>query len=326
MIFGRSQPLGSGFGRRGSKLALVQPLEPSVSSLTAARLCAEHNLSLEPRTVETLRGLPHGDPLESRPELTRLLLAPNAASGVTALRQTGWLAAFMPELAACAEVLPFGFHHLNVLEHQIEALRVLTELFPNASLETRVATLLHDVGKPASKIWDEARGRWSFFGHDDMGARLVIGMLTRFGFEAALTQRVSLLIARHMIRLPADETQAARFVRRQRALLPDLLYVMLSDREAARGASSSAEARFAYQLGFERVLNAINAHDAIKPLLTGRDVMEALELPPGKLIGQALEVLMELQSSAEISTPAEARAALRRWAAVRGLTNPRFLE
>ena len=317
MVFGRSQPLESGFERRGSRLVLTQPLESSVSSLTAARLCAEHGLTLEPRTLETLRGLPIGDPITSRPALTRLLLAKHAASGVNALRQTGWLAALLPELEACAEVLPFGFHHLNVLEHQIEALRVLLDLFPASSLETRLATLLHDVGKPASKIWDEARGRWSFFGHDDMGARLVIGILERFGFEAVLIERVSLLIARHMIRLPSDETQAARFVRRQRALLPDLLEVMLSDREASRGASSSSEARFAYQLGFERVLSAINAHDAVKPLLTGRDVMQALELPSGKLIGQALEFLAQLQADGEISTPAEARAALQSWKRVK---------
>lgn len=250
-----------------------------------------------------------------------MLLAKHAATGVVALRQTGWLAALMPELEMCAEVLPFGFHHLNVLEHQIEALRVLLQLFPTSSFETRLATLLHDVGKPASRIWDEARGRWSFFGHDDMGARLVVEILERFGFEAALTERVSLLIARHMIRLPADETQAARFVRRQRALLPDLLHLMLSDREASRGASSSSEARYAYQLGFERVLSAMNAHDAVKPLLSGRDVMEVLELPPGKVIGQALEVLMELQSSGEIGTADEARAALKRWAVVRGLNS-----
>ena len=318
MIFGLPQPLESSFGRRGSKLLLTQPLEPHVSALLAARLCAEHNLTLELRTLETLRTLPLGDPLESHPALTRLLLAPHAASGVVALRQTGWLAVVWPELEACADVLPFGFHHLNVLEHSIEALRVLLELFPAASLETRLATLLHDVGKPASRIWDEARGRWSFFGHDDMGARLCQTILERLGFEAALIQHVSLLIARHMIRLPSDETQAGRFVRRQRTLLPALLEVMLSDREASRGASSTSEARFAYQLGFERVLSAMKAFDAIKPLLTGRDVMDALELPPGKLVGQALEVLTELQTSGDVTTPVEARAALKRWAVVRG--------
>ena len=219
-------------------------------------------------------------------------------------------------------MLPFGFHHLNVLEHSIEALRVLLELFPAATLETRLATLLHDVGKPASRIWDEARGRWSFFGHDDMGARLVKPMLERLGFEPVTLERVSLLIARHMIRLPSDDAQAARFVRRQHALLPDLLEVMLSDREAARGASSSSEARQAYKLGFERVLSAMNAHDAVKPLLSGRDVMQLLSLRPGPLVGQALEVLLELQTNGEISTPLEARAALMRWAAVRGLATP----
>jgi poly(A) polymerase len=108
-------------------------------------------------------------------------------------------------------------------------------------------------------------------------------------------------------------------VRRQRTLLPDLLEVMLSDREAARGASSSEEARRAYKIGFDRVLSAMQTHDAVKPLVTGRDVMDWLGLAPGKEIGQALEFIADLQESGDVRDPGEARAALAEWARVRGM-------
>ena len=290
-----------------------------LSPLRAARLCAEHDLELETRTLERLREIKPAPPLESRVEFEGLMRARFAARGVHALSRLGWLRTQLPELESARELQPFGFHHLNVLEHSIEALRVLTELWPAASLETRLATLLHDVGKPAARVWDAVRGHWSYFGHDDAGAQLSKTILGRFGFEAALIERVSLLIARHMIRLPGDNTQAARFVRRQRALLPDLLEVMLSDREAARGASSSEAARQAYKIGFDRVLGAMKIHDAVKPLVTGRDVMDWLGLPPGKEIGQALEFIAELQASGDVKDEVEARAALIEWARVRGM-------
>ena len=320
-MFQRSVTLEAGFQRRGKWL--LTKLEGSaldaLSPLRSARLCAEYDLELEARTLQELREIAFADPLESRTELELLMRAKFAARGVHALSQLGWLQTHLPELEATRELQPFGFHHLNVLEHSIEALRVLTNLFPAANLETRLATLLHDVGKPAARIWDAVRGHWSYFGHDDAGAQLSKTILERFEFEAGLVTRVSLLIARHMIRLPGDASQAARFVRRQRTLLPDLLEVMLSDREAARGASSSEEARQAYKIGFDRVLEAMKSHDAVKPLVTGRDVMNWLGLAPGKEIGQALEFIADLQESADVRDESEARAALIEWARVRGV-------
>jgi poly(A) polymerase len=320
-MFQRSFRLEAGFQRRG-RLLLMKLKGTAMDAffpLQAARLCAEHDLELEAQTLQVLRGIDSAQPLESRTEFERLMRAKFAARGVHALDRLGWLQTHIPELEVARELQPFGFHHLNVLEHSIEALRVLTELWPTANLETRLATLLHDVGKPAARVWDEVRGHWSYFGHDDAGAQLCKPVLERFGFEAALIERVSLLVARHMIRLPGDNTQAARFVRRQRALLPDLLEVMLSDREAARGASSSEEARHAYKIGFDRVLEAMKSHDAVKPLVTGRDVMSWLGFAPGKEIGQALEFIAELQESGDVRDASEARAALVEWARVRGL-------
>jgi poly(A) polymerase len=289
-----------------------------LSPLRAARLCAQHGLKLSPRTLENLRGVSIASLLESRAELEALLLSAHPAHGVHILDELSWIATHIPELERCKTVEPFGFHHLDVFEHSLEALHVLVDLFPAASLETRWATLLHDVGKPTAKLWDEVRERWSFFGHDDRGAEITRDLLNRLGYDAPFIERVALLVARHMIRLPADAPQAARFARRQRALLPALLEVMLSDREAARGASSSADARRAYQQGFDRVLEAMKEHDAVKPLVTGDDVMKLLNLEPGRDVGRALAFVAQLQDAGELQTVEQVRDALLEWARVRG--------
>ncbi len=322
VIFARIAALEADFVRRGATLLIARDaatLENGTAAVRAARLCATHGLNPDAATIERLRAARLGTPPEQAADLREMLLAPHAPTGVRVLEQTGWLAVHAPELEACRTVEPFGFHHVNVLEHSILALEVLLELFPNASLETRAATLLHDIGKPACKIWDARREHWSFFGHDDAGALLSAALLERFGCAPEFKERVALMVGRHMIRLPGDPASAARFVRRQRALLPDLLELMLADREAARGASSSAEARRQYQQGFDRVLEAMRVHDAPKTLLRGEDVMAVLGLEPGKSVGSALEYVRMLQDAGELHDTDGAKAALLEWARVRGL-------
>ncbi len=312
--------LEHGFVQRGQFITAPSTALNGLSPIRAARFCAQLGRKLESKLEMMLKAIVKDGKtlsLEQHSELESLMLAPHPAQGWAVLEQIGWVARFVPELEACKTVLPFGFHHLNVLEHSFEALRILVELFPDASLEARWGVLLHDVGKPACKIWDVVRERWSFFGHDNAGALLTRAILERFGFEAEFTERVSLLVERHMIRLPGDDVQAARFARRQRTLLPDLLQIMLADREAARGATSTAESRYGYKLGFERVLTAMKAQEKIAPLMTGRDVMNHLGLAPGPLVGEALEFLREAQERGELLDFEAAKTQLESWLRVR---------
>jgi poly(A) polymerase len=255
-----------------------------------------------------------------RDELSRLMLAPNPARGVEVMRQLGLLERYLPELAACAGVEQFGgFHHLDVLDHSIEALRRLVIVFPDASLETRWAALLHDVGKPAAKTWDVVRERWSFFGHDQQGAQITRTVLSRLGYDPDTVNRAALMVDRHMLRLPGDERQARRFVNRNRSILPELLQVMLADREAARGPLSNEQSRRAYQQGMDLVLGAMQVHDTAKPLMDGREIMAFLNLEPGPMVGSALEFLREAEANGDASNLETAQGLLETWAKARGV-------
>ncbi len=230
------------------------------------------------------------------------------------MSDTGLLEKFLPELEACRGVEQFGgFHHLDVLDHSIEALLRLVTTFPDSSLETRLATLFHDIGKPAAKTWDVVRERWSFFAHDQIGAKVTRALMSRIGFDDTVIERVSSMVDRHMIRLPADQTSAARFVRRNQKILPELLEVMIADREAARGAASSEQSRLAYQHQIDMVLEALKQHSNQKILMNGEQVMAFLNLKPGKAVGLALEFLKTLQESGEVTNLEQAQTVLLEW-------------
>ncbi len=102
---------------------------------------------------------------------------------------------------------------------------------------------------------------------------------------------------------------------RRRALLTDLLAVMLADREAARGPMSSEASRRAYARGIERVLAALEEQpSAPPPLLRGEEIMALLGVPPGPRVGEATRALAEATALGEVTTPDEARAFLLAWA------------
>jgi poly(A) polymerase len=108
--------------------------------------------------------------------------------------------------------------------------------------------------------------------------------------------------------LPDDERSAQRFVHRLRPWLPDLLRLMLADREAARGRAASAAARRAYRERVGRALAALATPPPLEPLLDGREVMAALGLEPGPRVGEVLAAVAEARAVGDVRTRDEALA------------------
>ncbi|MEW6420305.1 MAG: HD domain-containing protein [Deinococcota bacterium] len=256
--------------------------------------------------------LPMPAPERVRDEMQALLAHLEAARGVGRMEDLGLLALTLPVLREGIGVQQGGFHHLDVFGHELEALHQLLARFPDADLPLRWATLLHDVGKPRTRDTKVRPDRTTFYGHERVGAELARQALTRLRLPGAEVDRVTALVRAHMAQLPTDEREARRFVHRRRDLLPDLLRLMLADREAARGPQSTPSTRHAYAQGIERVLAALEEQPAPPPpLLRGQDVMALLSVPPGPAVGEALRAVAEAQALGEIQTPEEARAFLR---------------
>ncbi|MFN2323193.1 MAG: HD domain-containing protein [Trueperaceae bacterium] len=250
--------------------------------------------------------LPRPAPERVGAELEALLATPVAGRAVRALDDLGLLALDLPELTAGRGVRQGSLHHLDVLDHQVEALHRLVDAFPDADLALRWATLLHDVGKPPTREPgsvgpDGLVLRDRFTGHDRVGADLAAAALERMRRPRARIARVHGLVGAHMRPLPGDERSARRFAHRLRPLLPDLLRLMLADREAARGRGASAAARRAYRERVGRVLAALDATPPVPPLLDGHAVMAALGLAPGPEVGAVLAAVAEAQALGEVA-------------------------
>lgn len=230
-------------------------------------------------------------PERLRDEFSKLVLSDWCAWGLEQARQLGLLAVFAPELLEMVGVEQQPqYHRYPVWEHSLLAMANAP-----AELRLRLAALLHDMGKPRCRTEDE-RGL-HFYGHADVGAGMAARLLERLRYDADTRRRVVHLVKEHMTLgynpLDSDAT-VLRMVRKVgREHLDDLLLLWQADGiAAARGGGDPAVAPALLK---KRIL----ALEVEKPpfsvrdlAVSGADVMQALDVPPGPAVGAALNWLL----------------------------------
>jgi putative nucleotidyltransferase with HDIG domain len=177
------------------------------------------------------------------------------------------------------------------------------------------AALLHDVGKPAART--EEAGRIRFLGHEVHGAGVAAGICEalRLGRQAAAL--VTSVVAHHLrpilLAAEASVTPRARYrlLRDLGEVAEEVLLHSLADVRATAG----EDAGFQGQVTFVRETFAFR-RDRVRPaqsapLVRGEQVMAALGIPPGPLVGLCLDLVAEWQAAGEVGSPAEAVERLR---------------
>jgi len=184
----------------------------------------------------------------------------------------------------------------------------------------KLGGLLHDIGKPESKSFEES-GRMRFFGHADAGAEIAVTLMQRLHFSSREVALVSSMIQAHLRPLlmaqrgaPSDRA-IYRFFRDTADAGIDTLFLSLADHLATVGPRIDME-------GWRRhvavvsyiLLNRFQEPTVIAPpkLLDGDDLMAEFGLAPGPHIGELLELVREAQAAAEVTTRDQALALARR--------------
>ena len=221
-------------------------------------------------------------------ELDRLLAAPVPSIGLRLMSDTGLLGAISPNLAAQRGIPQNKVPDEDLWDHTLRSV----DAAPAARPIVRLATLLHDIGKPATF----ADGH--FLGHDAAGARLAGAFLERLHAPRAVRDRVVDLVRNHMFSYESSWSDAAvrRFIAKIGKLGDGALSELLALREADNvGSGLSPEAgrlgelraRIAAELAADAVL------DRHGLAIDGTDLMGELGLPQGPILGRILDGLLE---------------------------------
>jgi poly(A) polymerase len=300
--------------------------------LRAARFAAQLGFSVDPAAVTALREMTGRLSIVSveriRDELSKLILSSRPRLGLELLVGTGLAAHVLPELARLRDTVDEHRRHKDVYAHTLTVLEQAIALEDGLDsggpdLVLRLAALLHDIGKPDTKRIDG--GKVSFHHHEVVGAKLTRARLTALRYPKDVVDDVTELVALHLRfhgYSAGEWTDAAvrRYVRDAGHLLPRLHVLTRSDCTTRNVAKARALAA-AYDALERRIDVLAEAEElqAMRPALDGDEIMAALGVPAGPIVGKAWKYLLELRIERGPMTKEEALAALREWAAGEGL-------
>jgi tRNA nucleotidyltransferase/poly(A) polymerase len=229
-------------------------------------------------------------------ELSKLLVGPCPRYGIDLLRRTGILALVLPELLEGFGLRQNRWHRYDVYHHVLRAV----DAAEPATLEIRLATLLHDVDKPRTAVPSPKGDDWerSFYAHEVSGAERAKEICHRLRYPLKVAERVALLVREHQFVYSDSWSDAA--VRRMLARVGDDAF---DDLVAVRRADVQGRGRAVPEglAELDRLVARVEAERRRRPALgpkdlalRGSEVMAALGVGPSPAVGEAIRHLLEL--------------------------------
>ena len=263
-------------------------------------------------------------------ELNKIMLAEEPSRGFVDMHRCGLLQLILPELAALdivetrnGRAHKNNFYHtlevldnlcnaqrerLNGLRHSLaeatddaekEQLEADIERFEAHKLWLRWGTLLHDVGKPKSKRWDNAQG-WTFHNHNFIGAKMVPNIFRRLKLPMDMKMKyVQKLVDLHMrpIAIADDEVTDSAVRRLVNDADDDIDDLMMLCEADITSKNRVKKARFLenFRLVREKIadLQERDYKRELQPCIDGNEIMELFGLKPSREVGELKKALKD---------------------------------
>ena len=270
--------------------------EDALRMLRAVRIAAELDFAIETQTAEGIAA--QATQLEKisrervRDELVRILESDRPMQALYVAQKLGILHYVIPELEAGIGVAQNQAHSFDVFEHLMRALQYAAD--KQWSLEVRLAALLHDVGKPATRAWSDEKEDWTFYGHDIVSAKMAKRILTDLRFSKEVIEKVTTLVRLHMFFSDPDQitlSAVRRIISRVgQENIGDLLNLRVCDRI---GTGRPKAHPFRLRKYMSMVDEVMRDPVSVAMLKTSGSTIMELGEKPGPRIGWILHALLE---------------------------------
>jgi poly(A) polymerase len=300
--------------------------------MRAARFVSQLGFTAAPEVVAAMTEMGASLDIVSaeriRDEFVKLIMGPGPRQGLALFVETGLAEHVVPELPALKLEVDEHHRHKDVYEHSLIVLEQAIALegpsdapspaVPGPDLVLRLAALLHDIGKPQTRRFEDAGGV-SFHHHEMVGAKLAARRLKAMRFDKDTIKAVSRLVELHL-RFHGygggewTDSAVRRYITDAGPLLPRLHRLTRSDcttrnRRKAESLSRTyddLEKRIARLLEQEQL-------DAVRPELDGTEIAQVLGIVPGPVLGRAYRYLLSVRMDQGPIGREAAILALRAW-------------
>ena len=271
--------------------------EDALRILRAVRLAAELGFEIEPATKKAIEK--HAGYLKEiaqeriHDEFVKVIMSDRAKEGIELMNETGMFKYILPELEDGIGVEQNKAHSFTVWEHNLKSLEhAASKKWP---LEIRLAALLHDVAKPATRKWGEEKGDWTFYGHDVVGSKMTAKILAKLKFSKKSIDLISKLVRYHLFFSDPEKITLSAVRRLVRNVGPENIWELMNVRFCDRiGMGRPKESPYRlrkYESMIDEAMRAPLSVTALK--IDGIRLMELLKIQPGPKIGQILNILFE---------------------------------
>lgn len=312
---------------------LRTPSRPEVSfsddplrMMRAARFASQLGFELDPEAFDAMASMHERIEIISqeriRDELTKLLLSSDPRPGLEILVDSKIAAIVLPELPALKLESDEHHHHKDVYQHTLtvvaQAIGYEKDYGLEQDLVVRLAALMHDIGKPATRRL-EPGGAVTFYHHDVVGAKLTKKRLTALRFDNDTVAAVSRLVELHLRFFGYSDQQwsdsaVRRYVRDAGEQL-DRLHILTRADVTTRNQRKADRLAHAYDDLEKRiaVLREQEELDSMRPDLNGEQIMEILGISPSREVGEAYNYLLEIRLDEGELGEEEAKKRLLEW-------------
>lgn len=265
--------------------------EDALRMMRAIRIATQIGFSIETKTLSAITKYTNALKFISqeriRDELFKILASAHSKDGIKLLFSTGLLEYVLPELIRCQNVKQAGHHTKDVWNHSLDSL----EACPANDPIIRLATLLHDVGKPIA--FRQTNNKITFYGHEVVGARIVKKISRRLHLSNKDSRLLWILVRYHMFAYNPEMTDAAirRFIRR---VGQKNIKAMIALRTGDRIGGGSKPSSWRLEELKKRIKQVLYTPMQISDLkINGHDIMKLLKIKPGPQIGKILNSLFK---------------------------------
>ncbi|NGP75208.1 HD domain-containing protein [Balneolaceae bacterium YR4-1] len=231
-------------------------------------------------------------------ELNKIVLADKPSIGFSLLFKTGLLEQFFPEMVKLHGVEEVkGIRHKDNFWHTLKVLDNVAEVSDNLWL--RWAAIMHDIAKPATQKFVPGTG-WTFHGHDAVGANWVEGIFRRLGLPLDERMRyVRKLVRLHLrpIALVSDEVTDSAIRRLIYDAGDDIDDLMTLCRADITSKNDRRVKKYNKNFDYvEKKIVEVEEKDKLRKWtnpVDGNEIMEALGIKPGPVIGEIKDEIKE---------------------------------